>query len=336
MRILVIGGTTDTDVFVLLHSPLVGPFTWSLVAKGLRRRGIEVVVPVLHDDDSSGLPYWRRHVASAIQVIASLPEDRAPVLVGHSGTGPLLPTIGESCGRHVGAYLFVDAALPLDGQSRLDDMEADDPEFARQLRQHLVAGGRFPDWSEEDLRAVIPNDRLRRDMVAELRLRPLAFFQERIPGSVADLDAPCAYLRFSDPYAQAGARARQAGWAYRELDAEHFHMLVDPATVADTLLKGAPRFCGKGTDRVRPGLRRRSHGRLSCPCGTPPRMKIGDLHSSGRRLRSGVVLRDEVPGPASTPQCPSAAMRPPSQVGVHNFKVHPLLELVRTRPATRR
>ncbi len=128
-----------TDIFVLIHSPLVGPLTWSLVAGGLRRRGLEVVVPVLDDDDGSGIPYWRQHIASAAAAVASLPEDRALVLVGHSGAGPLLPAVGESCCRHVGAYLFVDAALPLDGQSRLDDMEADDPEFARQPRQHLAS-----------------------------------------------------------------------------------------------------------------------------------------------------------------------------------------------------
>ncbi len=225
-----------TDVFVLIHSPLVGPLTWSLVAENLRRRGSEVVVPVLRDDDGSGVPYWRQHVASVAQAVASLPEDRALVLVGHSGAGPLLPAIGESCGRHVGAYLFVDAAPPLDGQSRLDDMEADDAEFAAQLHQHLASGGRFPDWSEEDLCPVIPDDRLRRDMVAELRPRSLAFFEERIPGFAAGPDAPCAYLRFSDPYVQAATRARQAGWAYHELDAEHFHMLVDPAMVTGALL----------------------------------------------------------------------------------------------------
>ncbi len=226
-----------TDVFVLIHSPLVGPLTWSPVTEDLRRRGFEVVVPVLRDDDSSGLLYWRQHVASAAQAIASLPEGRALVLVGHSGAGPLLPAIGEGCGRHVGAYLFVDAALPLDGQSRLDDMEADDPEFAQQLRQYLVAGSRFPDWSEGDLRAILPDDRLRRDMVAELRPRPLAFFEERIPGFVAVPNAPCAYLRFSEPYARAVTRARQGGWTCRELDTGHFHMLVDPATVADALLE---------------------------------------------------------------------------------------------------
>jgi len=226
-----------TDVFVLIHSPLVGPLTWSLVAEDLRRRGSEVVVPILRDSDSSDVPCWRQHVASAAQAVESLPRDRALVLVGHSGAGPLLPAIGESCGRHVGAYLFVDAALPLDGQSRLDEMEADDAEFAAQLRRHLASGGRFPDWSEEDLRAILPNDRLRRDMVAELRPRSLTFFEERIPGFTAGPDAPCAYLQFSDPYVQAATRARQAGWAYRELDAGHFHMLVDPATVAGILLE---------------------------------------------------------------------------------------------------
>ena len=45
------------DYFVLIHSPLVGPLTWSLVAEDLRRRGIDALVPTLHDDDT-GLPYW--------------------------------------------------------------------------------------------------------------------------------------------------------------------------------------------------------------------------------------------------------------------------------------
>ncbi len=46
-------------------------------------------------------------------------------------------------------------------------------------------------------------------------------------------------------------------------------------------------------------------------------------HGSGRRLRSGVVRRHLALGLVLTPQCPCAAMRPPSQVESHNFKVHP-------------
>ena len=225
-----------TDIFVLVHSPIVGPLTWSLVAEELRQRGIDTVVSVLHDTEDSNAPHWRQHVASVTGALASLPEDRALVLVGHSGAGPLLPAIGQSCKNRVGAYIFIDAALPLDGKSRLDDMEADDPAFAARFRRHLIAGGRFPEWTAEDLRAAIPDDRLRRIMVAELRPQPLAFFQEPIPGFAHGPDAPCAYLQFSAPYARAARQARQAGWAYRAIDAGHFHMLVDPVAVTSALL----------------------------------------------------------------------------------------------------
>ncbi len=92
-------------------------------------------------------------------------------------------------------------------------------------------------WNAEDWRAVIPDDRLRQRMVAELRPRPLAFFQEPIPGFAHGPDAPCAYLQFSAPYARAAWHARRASWAYRELEAGHFHMLVDPAAVTNALLE---------------------------------------------------------------------------------------------------
>ena len=52
---------------------------------------------------------------------------------------------------------LVDAGIPTDGKSRLEFMEAEDPPFARDLRQHLTAGGRFPEWTEEDLSSLVPD-----------------------------------------------------------------------------------------------------------------------------------------------------------------------------------
>jgi hypothetical protein len=60
-------------------------------------------------------------------------------------------------------------------------------------------------------------------------------------------DAACGYLEFSAPYVQAGTEARRRGWAFRQLPAGHFHMLVDPAAVTDTLL-GLVRDLGRGGD----------------------------------------------------------------------------------------
>jgi hypothetical protein len=227
---------SGSDLFVLVHSPLVGPLTWALVAEALHQWGHDVLVPVLRDTDDDDRPYWQQQVASVTQALAAVPADRALVLVGHSGAGALLPAIGQTAGRRVATYIFVDAGLPLDGTSRLDEMAVSAPELAQQLRTHLATGGRFPEWGEEDLRDVVPDDGLRRRLVAELQPRPLAFFAEPIPGFAQGPDAPCAYLQFGTAYAPAGARAQRDGWAYRQLAGGHFHMLVDSAGVAAALV----------------------------------------------------------------------------------------------------
>jgi hypothetical protein len=217
------------DLFVLVHSPLVGSLTWSLVAPALRARGNSAVVPLLHDSEGSGGSYWAQHVAS-------VPTEQAVVLVGHSGAGPLLPALGQAIPHPIAAYLFVDAGLPLDGRSHLGDMTSSVPELAQQLCTHLAGGGRFPEWREEDLRTIVPDRAMRRRLLADLHPRDLTFFEEPIPGFASGPHAPCAYLQFSAPYEGAAARARQGGWPFRAIAAGHFHMLVEPEEVAAALV----------------------------------------------------------------------------------------------------
>jgi hypothetical protein len=97
---------------VLVHSPLVGPFTWSLVAQHLQAGGFDVLVPPLTDSGGTPPPYWQQHTASVQRALASLPQERALVLVGHSGAGSLLPVLAQAARHPVKAYLFVDAGLP--------------------------------------------------------------------------------------------------------------------------------------------------------------------------------------------------------------------------------
>jgi hypothetical protein len=44
------------DVYVLIHSPLVGPGTWQFVADHMRGRGLGVLVPILKDSPDSRKP----------------------------------------------------------------------------------------------------------------------------------------------------------------------------------------------------------------------------------------------------------------------------------------
>lgn len=229
-------GNLRSTVFVLVHSPLVGPFTWALVADELRRKGLEAVVPSLADAESAAVPYWKQHAVSAARTLASTPADSALILVGHSGAGPLLPSIRQASHRPVVAYLFVDAGIPKDGASRLDLRAEESPELAEQSRRALASGERFPAWSDADLAEVIPDAERRQRLLAELRPRPLAFFEEPIPVFPGWPDAPCGYLKFSPVYELYAALARENGWVCRELPAGHFHMLVDPVKVAQALL----------------------------------------------------------------------------------------------------
>jgi hypothetical protein len=224
-------------VFALIHSPIVSSFTWSLVAEALRRRGVEVVVPPLEDSEAAGLPYWKQHAESTAHGLREIPVDQPLVLVAHSGAGPLLPSIRAAVRNPVAAYIFVDAGLPKDGESRLDLIETEAPDFAAPLKEHLGAGGRFPEWTEEALREEIPEDGLRQNVVAEQRSRSLDFFTEPIPVFAGWPDAPCGYLQFSSAYDYPAEQAQKRGWAYRQTVAGHFHMLVDPSGVANALIE---------------------------------------------------------------------------------------------------
>ena len=228
--------TRKNHVYVLIHSPLVGPLTWSRVADGMRGRGLEVLVPSLQESPDSKEPFWRQHALSVSQSVADLSKDAAVTLVAHSGAGPLLPAIRQSISNPVQAYVFVDAGIPRDGATRLDLMKSEDAEWTNDFQEELEHGGRFPTWSMDDLQEVIPDDYLRRQMIAELRPRGLDFFTEPIPVFDGWPDAPCFYIQFSASYDKPAAQARQSGWLTVEITAGHFHMLVDPNIVTDKII----------------------------------------------------------------------------------------------------
>ena len=223
----------DSPVFVLIHSPLVGTSTWDAVVAELRIRGISTCVPVVRAVDEMGRPFWEQHVDAIEQELSQIADDRQLVLVGHSGAGALLPATGRATRHHVAAYLFVDAGIPKDRESRLSRGP-----FADDIHQLYAAGGRYPSWTDEDLRELVPDDGQRQRLLAELCPPPLEFWDEAIPVFPGWPDAPCGYLRFvpNPAYDDAASEAKRRGWAYAELAGGHFHQLVDPAAVVTTLV----------------------------------------------------------------------------------------------------
>lgn len=221
------------NTYVLIHSPLVGTLTWRLLADQLRQRGFDAMVPHLQDSPDSKEPFWKQHSQS---ISAQIPKNKSVILIAHSGAGPLLPAIRQSLQNPVSAYIFVDAGIPRDGATRLDLMKSEDPEWAAQFQKELERGGTFPNWSFADLQEIIPDQSLRKQTIAELHPRGFAFFTEPIPVFAGWPDAPCIYIQFSAAYERPAAQARAEGWQTYQLEAGHFHMLLDPAAVTDLII----------------------------------------------------------------------------------------------------
>ncbi len=216
---------------LLVHSPLVGPATWDLVAAHLAERGYEVSVPDLTGTVGAGPPYCSRQA----EVIARSASGQPAILIGHSGAGPLLAGAAAIIDQ-VRGYVFVDAGLPIPGQTWMDTVP---PDLAAQLRETADAQGWLPPWpqwwGDEALAELIPDPDARRRFAAGCPPLPLAMFEEVHPPAPQWPNAPAAYLQLSEAYEDQAAKARQLGWPVAEQVSHHLAPLTDSGLVAESL-----------------------------------------------------------------------------------------------------
>jgi pimeloyl-ACP methyl ester carboxylesterase len=220
---------------VLVHSPLVGPTTWSPVAPELERRGREAVIPSLLGVANAAAPQWR-HAPEAIRA-ATAGVLNPLVLVGHSGGGLLLPTIADGLTVEVAALIFVDSFLP----PRAGSTPLAPPGFIDKLRE-LATDGMLPRWSswfgENAWRELVPDERLRATLEAEMPRLPLSYFQASLPPPPSRDQRPCAYLLLTaEPYGESAADARRRGWPVAEIPGvQHLATATEPIALTDALL----------------------------------------------------------------------------------------------------
>lgn len=225
--------------FLLVHSPIVGPDTWQPVAEQLRGRGTRAWVPRLRDGGPE--PFWRQHVNAVMAVAQAEVAAGATVTVaGHSGAGQLLGLVTAALREgawNVDACLFVDAGLPTQGGSRLEQFRRQEPEFADELEAALASEAGFPQWDDEVLLPLVPNPVRRADLLRGVRRLPRSYWEEPIPAVSGWPMVPCGVLLLSDGYEPTARAASEAGWpVHRFAVGNHFFLLLDPARVADQLL----------------------------------------------------------------------------------------------------
>jgi hypothetical protein len=222
-------------VFVLVHSPSVGPSTWTPVAHELRARGRTAVVPSLTGlSGGEGAPYWPRITET---VTAAMDGVAGPLaLVPHSNAGLFVPVLAAALGERVAGCMFVDAALP----PSAGVVRAAEPEFLPFLRGLADPGGRLPRWTDwwgaDAVAALLPDERVREVVVAEQPRLALDYYLDEIPVPAGWDRVPCAYLWFGGRYADVARDAGGRGWPVGHVPGEHLHQVVSPGAVADWLI----------------------------------------------------------------------------------------------------
>ena len=231
--------------FVLVHSPVTGPSTWRWVAAELVARGHEVTVPAVPPAATS--LGWAGFVGA---VVALANGTDSPILVGHSGAGPLLPRIAARIRPR--SLVFVDADIPPEaGETTLV------PEEFGEFLRGLAINGMLPPWSywfgRDSMRELIPDDDKREIVTAELPALPLSYFEARVPVPAGWASTRCGYVQLSEPYAEQWSKAADNGWPVARLHGAHLDIVSRPAQAADAILAvaGEPGAGGKfGLGRV--------------------------------------------------------------------------------------
>ncbi|MCX4728580.1 alpha/beta hydrolase [Streptomyces sp. NBC_01020] len=221
-------------VFVLVHSPSVGPSTWHPVAGHLTSAGYRVRVPSLLRIGVGAPPFWPRIVHAVQDDLRQVSVGRPVVLVAHSNAGLFLPAIREGLGHRVAGSIFVDAVLP----ARTGSTPVATPELLDFLRP-MAVNGRLPRWTdwwdEADVAPMFSDPTVRRTVTEEQPTLPLSYYEQSIPVTDGWDDHPCSYVLFGPAYDDAAAEARERGWRVAHLPGAHLHQTIDPAGTARLL-----------------------------------------------------------------------------------------------------
>ena len=218
---------------ILIHSPLVGTESLVPLRDALNETSVRACVVALNNEArGADEPYIRFHVECVHRSIRDNRSSAPFVVVGHSGAGSILPVLRSSLPPET-KMVFVDASIPIDGNSRFDALPN---EAAAQFNASARDGLLGPLWTDDDLMNEIPDPMKRERIVQQLSPMPVGVYEEPIPVPEGSLDGNHLFVLLTEHYRQSFIRAQRLGWTVVERLGRHFDVVNDPHEVARIIL----------------------------------------------------------------------------------------------------
>jgi len=239
--------------FVIVHGAWSGAHAWRWVRPLLRAAGHDVYTPCL-----TGLGE-RAHLGDPetdldthiedVQAVLHYEDLRDVVLVGHSYGGMVITGLADRGADRLAQLVYLDADVPLDGQSELDMLWDDERDSWLEAARSRGEGWKIPPPFPDPLPPGLAPDVVW--AVSRMVPQPLATFTQplHLGGSPSALP-PRTYILCTEGKADEPARPYVArvtadpDWRLVELHADHVAHVTAPRdlTVALTdLLQAAPR-----------------------------------------------------------------------------------------------
>jgi len=230
--------------YVLVHGTWGGGWYWRDVAELLRAKGHRVFTPTLTGLGERAHLVSRAtdldtHIADVAAVIAC-EQLSDVVLVGTSYAGLVISGVADRMPQQISALIYLNAALPTNGQCMLDTVSAERRAAVVKLADDEGDGYRIP--TSLVLDTGIADEAARRDFLSRMSPHPLPSLLQpiRLTGKylgVAQKAYVLATKKISHRFAEYHAWAKQEpGWTAREIASYHYPMVTEPEATAELLM----------------------------------------------------------------------------------------------------